>query len=201
MKTFGILASLLLFFTVNTSSQEALGGVYFGNVNQPGFVLHQSINERLLRGETLDFASKSVVDQALSFDSTDLPAATKLVMAKNTTISLAFIVAMVEQNDLFAVTKALVETYPGNASDVVALSVNLYPGYAQIAIDAAIITGEIEANDALIAAISAGADPTSVSAATAAGPATTTVAAAPIPLGAGIGSAGSGGGDSTASNN
>lgn len=196
------MAILALTFTFRASAIQADAGVSFGNDNQPGYILLQSINDGLAQGQTLDYASKSVVDQALSAESNDLPTAAKTAMGKNTTISLDFVVAMYEQNDLFAVTKGLIESYPANVADVIALSVNLYPEYAQTAIDAAIITGEIDGNDALIAAISAGADPTTVSSATAAGPAAANaVAVAPIPLGAGVGSAGSGGGDSTASTN
>jgi uncharacterized spore protein YtfJ len=61
------------------------------------------------------------------------------------------------------------------------------------------MTGEMDSEQALLAAISAGADPTTVGEATAAGgPVLLTVAA---PVGVGIGAGGSGGGDPTASTN
>lgn len=192
----------LFFFTLNVVAQDGQTVMLFGNDNQPGYLLHKDVVSMVDQGNTLDFSAKSVLDNVLAIESLVLPEGAKNAVASNSFISLSFITLMVEQNDLFNVTKTLIETYPANVSDIIGLSVSLYPDFAQVAVDAATITGEIEASDALIAAISAGADPTSVSAATAAGPtAATTVAAAPVPLGAGIGSAGSGGGDSTASNN
>jgi hypothetical protein len=78
------------------------------------------------------------------------------------------------------------------------LGVVLYPDFAQEVLDAAVLTGIISPDDALIAALQAGANPASVSLATAAGPAVPQ----PIePIGVGIGGGGGGGGDPTASTN
>jgi hypothetical protein len=202
MKKFfsSILVSVCL-FAFTAAAQNTTNILLFGNSNQPGYSLHQSTVDLVDQGQSVDFASRSVLYDALSDDSSTLSETAKNSLKLNNAISLGFISAMVEYNDLFMVTKTLIEAYPENASDIVGLSVSLYPEYAQLAIDAATITGEINAEDALIAAISAGADPANVSSATAAGPTGTTIVAAPVPLGAGIGSAGSGGGDSTASNN
>jgi hypothetical protein len=202
MKKFisSILVSVCL-FAFNVAAQDSANVLLFGNSNQPGYSLHQSTVSLVEQGQSVDFASRSVLYDAISDGTSTLSESAKTSLKSNNTISLGFISAMVEYNDLFMVTKTLIETYPESASDIVGLSVTLYPEYAQLAIDAATITGEINAEDALIAAISAGADPANVSSATAAGPTAGTIVAAPVPLGAGIGGAGSGGGDSTASNN
>ena len=105
---------------------------------------------------------------------------------------------MVNSNKLSDTTKGSIETFPGDAANVVQLAVTLYPSFAQEVIDSAITTGEIEPNDALLAAIAAGADPTSVSSATAAGG---NVEVAGTPAGTGVGAGGAGGGDTTASTN
>lgn len=202
MKKFfsSVLVSVCL-FAFTATAQDTANILLFGNSNQPGYSLHQSTVDLIEQGQSVDFASRSVLYDAVSDGTSTLPDAAKTSLKLNNTISLGFISAMVEYNDLFMVTKTLIENYPASASEIVGLSVSLYPEYAQLAIDAATITGEINAEDALIAAISAGADPANVSSATASGPSAGAIVAAPVPLGAGIGSAGSGGGDSTASNN
>lgn len=201
-KFFGSLLVSACLFAFSVAAQNTTSAVLFGNDDQPGYSLHESTLALIDLGQDVDFAARSILYDTLSLETSNLPQSAKLTLEANNAISIAFISYMVEYNDLFMVTKSLIESFPDDASEIVGLSVSLYPEFAQLAIDAATITGEISAEDALIAAISAGADPTLVSSATAAGPTGAAITAAPIvPLGAGIGGAGSGGGDSTASTN
>lgn len=200
-KFFSSFLVLVCLTAFNLTAQDAVNPILFGNANQPGYALHKSTVDLIDQGQSTELAVRTALYDALSADTIPLSEGVRTSLETNNEISLAFMSTMIEYNDLFMVTKTMIENYPSNASDIISLSVGLYPEYAQLAIDAATITGEINAEDALIAAISAGADPALVSSATAAGPTAATITAAPVPLGAGIGSAGSGGGDSTASNN
>ena len=105
---------------------------------------------------------------------------------------------MVRVNSLIDVSKTLIEENPDRVIEVITLGVVLYPDFAQEVLDGAALTGVITPDDALIAALQAGADPASVSLATASG----AEVAAPIdPIGPGVGAGGTGGGDTTASTN
>jgi hypothetical protein len=168
--------------------------IFFGDANQPGRGIHMAIAELVNSGVSLDEAVNQTITDITSEEGGSLSA----IVGLNQDISASFMRNMVSFNKLTDGTKSAIEEFPGNAADVVQLAVKLYPSFAQDVIDAAIISGEIEPNEALIAAISAGADPTTVSSATAAGAA---VAVAAAPAGAGVGAGGAGGGDTTASTN
>jgi hypothetical protein len=106
---------------------------------------------------------------------------------------------MVTLNSVFEATKATIESAPESIVFIINLSIALYPDFAQEVINAAVMTGEMDSEQALLAAISAGADPTTVGEATAAGGPVLLALAAPV--GVGIGAGGTGGGDLTASTN
>lgn len=171
----------------------------YGNVQQPGFKLHTAVVSLMVAGEPVETASAQALNNALGDGATMLSPRARSAVLADSDVSLTFLQTMVGSNSLIDTTKATIESYPDNAVTVVTLAVTLYPDFAQEIIDAAALTGEIDPNDALLAALSAGADPTTVSAATAAG--TGAVAIAAAPLGAGIGAGGTGGGDTTASTN
>jgi hypothetical protein len=176
-------------FALSANTQQDTHNKLFGNEKQSGYLLHQSVLNLIDQGEALSLATKHVLRLAISGDNLEIPLITKQVIVENSIISHAFITAMVVQNALFSVTKSIIERYPTNTTQIIVLSVGLYPQFAQIAINAAIITGEIDSNEAVIVAISAGADPTSVSEATAAGVASAAkpiILASPAPIGAGI---------------
>lgn len=171
----------------------------YGNSLQPGYKLHIAAINLMADGESADDASAIVLDNALGDEATMFTPLARSAVLASSDVSLTFVEKMITSNSLIGSTKTTIEDFPDSAVTVVTLAVSLYPYFAQEIIDAAALTGEIDSNDALIAALSAGADPTGISVATAAG--TGAVAIAVAPLGAGIGAGGTGGGDTTASPN
>jgi len=172
--------------------------ILFGDDKQPGRTIHLKIIELTTSGIALDDAVDQTIANVTREDDALLSGTARLVVGLNKGISANFMRNMVNFNKLTDTTKGSIETFPSDAANVIQLAVTLYPSFAQDVIDAAITTGEIEPNDALLAAIAAGADPTTVSSATAAGG---NVAVAGVPAGAGVGAGGAGGGDTTASTN
>ena len=172
--------------------------ILFGDDNQPGRTIHSAIATMIESGATLDDAVKQTIANVTREDDALISGTARLVVGLNKEISANFMRNMVDFNKLTDSTKGSIEAFPGDAGEIIRLAVTLYPSFAQDVIDSAITTGEIEPNDALLAAISAGADPTTVSAATAAG---ANVAVTATPAGTGVGAGGTGGGDTTASTN
>lgn len=172
--------------------------ILFGDENQPGRSIHLAIVALVNSGVAVNDAVSQTIAKVTREDDALLSGTARLVVGLNKSISVDFMRNMVNFNKLTDTTKGSIETFPSDATNVIQLAVTLYPTFAQDVIDSAITTGEIEPNDALLAAIAAGADPTSVSAATAAGG---NVAVAGTPAGTGIGAGGAGGGDTTASTN
>jgi hypothetical protein len=66
-------------------------------------------------------------------------------------------------------TKTLIEQNPTQAQEIVGAAVTLAPDSAQSIMNAAVATNAITSNDALVAALDAGADPTTVTIATSSG--------------------------------
>ncbi|MBJ2135088.1 hypothetical protein JEU11_01340 [Paraglaciecola chathamensis] len=172
--------------------------ILFGDENQPGRSIHLEIVALINNGVALNDAVSQTIAKVTREEDTLISGTARLIVGLNKGISVNFMRNMVNSNKLSDTTKGSIETFPGDAANVVQLAVTLYPNFAQEVIDSAITTGEIEPNDALLAAIAAGADPTSVSSATAAGG---DVAVAGTPAGTGVGAGGAGGGDTTASTN
>jgi hypothetical protein len=172
--------------------------ILFGDENQPGRSIHLEIVALINNGVALNDAVSQTIAKVTREEDTLISGTARLVVGLNKGISVNFMRNMVNSNKLSDTTKGSIETFPGDAANVVQLAVTLYPNFAQEVIDSAITTGEIEPNDALLAAIAAGADPTSVSSATAAGG---NVEVAGTPAGTGVGAGGAGGGDTTASTN
>ncbi len=190
----------------NTASQQTAASaqtsdseqILFGDENQPGRSIHLEIVALINSGVALNDAVSQTIAKVTREEDTLISGTARLVVGLNKGISVNFMRNMVNSNKLSDTTKGSIETFPGDAANVVQLAVTLYPSFAQEVIDSAITTGEIEPNDALLAAIAAGADPTSVSSATAAGG---NVAVTGTPAGTGVGAGGAGGGDTTASTN
>ena len=172
--------------------------ILFGDENQPGRSIHLEIVALINNGVALNDAVSQTIAKVTREEDTLISGTARLVVGLNKGISVNFMRNMVNSNKLSDTTKGSIETFPGDAANVVQLAVTLYPNFAQEVIDSAITTGEIEPNDALLAAIAAGADPPSVSSATAAGG---NVEVAGTPAGTGVGAGGAGGGDTTASTN
>lgn len=172
--------------------------ILFGDENQPGRSIHLEIVARIDNGVPLEDAVSQSIAKVTAEDDTLISGTARLVVALNKNISVDFMRNMVNFNKLSDTTKGSIEAFPEDATNVIQLAVTLYPSFAQDVIDGAVTTGEIAPNDALLAAIQAGADPTSVSTATAAGG---DVAVTGTPTGTGVGAGGPGGGDTTASTN
>lgn len=199
VQVFGFVLSLGM--SLSAIAQDSVPGQIeiFGNPQQPGYKLHTAVSVMVSDGEAVDTATAAVLNSALGENATMLSPSARSAVLANSDISIEFVQGMYNKNDLFEATKTTIERFPTNSVEVITLGVSLYPDFAQTIIDAAVLTGEIDPNDALIAAITAGADPTAVSVATAAGAGE--LAATAAPLGAGIGAGGTGGGDTTASSN
>ncbi|GAC23333.1 hypothetical protein GMES_1034 [Paraglaciecola mesophila KMM 241] len=184
--------------SANDAASAEQENILFGDENQPGRTIHSEIVTLVQGGATLDEAVRQTITNVTREDEALISGSARLVVGLNKGISANFMRNMVDFNKLTDSTKGSIEAFPSDAGEIIRLAVTLYPSFAQDVIDSAITTGEIEPNDALLAAISAGADPTTVSAATAAG---ANVAVTATPAGTGVGAGGAGGGDTTASTN
>ena len=173
--------------------------IVFGNQEQPGTRVVTVINSLMFEGNTLEASSQTVLDESLSESSVILSPAAIQAASADIATTLTFLRNMVTTNSLFDATKATIESTPENIISIINVSVAMYPDFAQDVINAAVMSGEMDSNEALIAAISAGADPTTVGEATAAGGSVTPPLAPPV--GVGIGAGGAGGGDATVSTN
>lgn len=180
-------------------AQEEPAVTLFGNPDQVGTKIHQAIQNLMLGGETLIASSESVIESALSEESTLLSPNAALAISKDKVSTIEFVRHMVETNSLFEATKATIENAPENIINIIEITISFYPDFAQDVINAVVMTGEMDSDEALLAAIAAGADPTTVGEATAAGGPVAVALAAPV--GVGVGAGGTGGGDATASTN
>lgn len=193
--TCALLVSLSAF---TVFAQQINTASLFGDEVQPGNRLHDVVIRLMESGSTTPQAISGAIDQSMTKDDTTLTPDAKSAVAFNVTLSNAFYREMVVVNSLIDVTKTLIEEYPDRVIEVITLGVVLYPDFSQEVLDGAALTGVITPDDALIAALQAGADPSRVSVATAAG----TAVSQPVqPIGSGVGAGGTGGGDTTASSN
>ncbi|MFQ3251113.1 hypothetical protein [Glaciecola sp.] len=198
MRRFITCALLLSLSAFTVFAQQINTASLFGDEVQPGNRLHDVVVQLMERGSTTPQAISGAIDQSMTKDDTTLTPDAKSAVAFNVTLSNAFYREMVVVNSLIDVTKTLIEEYPEKVIEVITLGVVLYPDFSQEVLDGAALTGVITPDDALIAALQAGADPSRVSVATAAG---TTVSQPVQPVGSGVGAGGTGGGDTTASSN
>lgn len=195
-----VLATVLTVMTTfGAIAQES--GAFFGDQNQPGSRLHANILQLVENGSERPSAVKGALDTSLTDESSTLTGEAKAAVAFDIPLANGFYNEMLESNSLIEVVKVLVETTPEKAVQVITLAVVLYPDFAQEVFDGAALTGVMLPEDILVAALQAGADPTTISDATAAGATAAGPLASIVPLGAGIGAGGTGGGDTTASTN
>jgi hypothetical protein len=197
-----VLTFLVLISMLSNSVLAQVGvasALAYGNQSQSGTRLHQEIQSLMQNGDALIISSELVVNKSLIESSAVLsPSATITVNAdKQSTIE--FMRNMVATNTLFEATKATIESTPENITYIINLAIALYPDFAQEVVYAVIMAGEMDPEQALLAAIIAGADPTTVGGATAAGGSVTPLLLAPV--GVGVGAGGTGSGDITASTN
>lgn len=178
------------------------GYSFFGDPTQPGYQIQVEIFTLVAQGIPLFEATETVIERIVNKEDGMIGGEANRMVSLDVPVSTQLIGEISRVTNLTDATKVSIETVPDRVNDIITLGVVLYPDYAQDIINAAALTGEISDDDALLLAIAAGADPTSVSTATASGTtAGGSIAAIPAPLGSGIGAGGAGGGDTTASTN
>jgi hypothetical protein len=193
-----IIGVILLSFSAFSALAQPVNMVsLFGDEVQPGNRLHDVVVNLMDKGSTAPLAISDAIDSSMTQEDTTLPPEAKSAIAFNVSLSNAFYREMVVVNSLIEVTKTLIEENPDRVIEVITLGIVLYPDFAQEVLDGATLTGSINPDDAFIAALQAGADPSSISLSPARGPAPEPIE----PVGVGIGSGGTGGGDTTASTN
>lgn len=195
-----ILMGVVLSLCASVVFAQTVAGNYYGNTQQPGNRLHNDIMFIAELGTSLDKAIVESIDDSITGPSRILGGEAKSVVAFDVPLSYEFYVQMVELNSLIDVTKTLIEKNKDKTLQIITMGVVLYPDFVQEVFDGAALTGVLPAEDILVAAIQAGADPSLISDATAAG-LPIFVPVATLPLGAGIGAGGTGGGDTTVSSN
>ncbi|MDT0584074.1 MULTISPECIES: hypothetical protein [Alteromonadaceae] len=182
----------------SVAAQDVATRSLFGDEVQPGNRLHENVIELVNSGNTSVQAIAMAIASSMTEEDTTLNPDAKSAIAFNVPLSNDFYREMIVVNSLIDVTKVLIEEYPAKVIEVITLGVVLYPDFAQEVLDGAALTGAITPENALVAALQAGADPSLVSTATAAG----VISTGPIsPVGIGIGAGGAGGGDTTVSSN
>ncbi|PKI01717.1 hypothetical protein [Glaciecola sp. 33A] len=197
MRRFIICAVLFSFSAFAAFAQPINTVSLFGDEVQPGNRLHDVVVRLMDKGSTVPLAISGAIDSSMTQEDTTLPPEAKSAIAFNMSLSNAFYREMVVLNSLIEVTKSLIEENPDSVIEVITLGIVLYPDFAQEVLDGATLSGSINPDDAFIAVLQAGADPSSISLSPARGPAPEPIE----PVGAGIGSGGTGGGDTTASTN
>jgi hypothetical protein len=197
MRRFIICAMLLSLSTFSAFAKPLNTVNLFGDEVQPGNRLHNVVVQLMDKGSTVPLAISIAIDSSITEEDTMLLPEAKSAIAFNLSLSNAFYREMVVVNSLIEVTKTLIEENPDSVIEVMTLGIVLYPDFAQEVLDGATLTGSINPEDAFIAALQAGADPSSISLSSARGPAPQPIE----PVGVGIGSGGTGGGDTTASTN
>lgn len=195
-----LLSLFIIVVAQNTSIAQSLSGNFFGDKDQPGNRLHTNIAQISDTGIEMPKAIKTAIDNSLTDTDNTLNAKAKSAVAFDIDLANQFYEEMVEVNSLIDVTKVIIENNSDKTVHIITLGVILYPDFVQEVFDGAALTGEMTPEDILVAAIQAGADPSLISDATAAGD-TQETAISILPLGAGIGAGGTGGGDTTASSN
>lgn len=198
-----IIVNMLVFVLVAMSAAvfaQSAGNNYFGDKDQPGNRLHSNIMSMVEAGKEPQTAINEAIDSSLTDDDNTLNGESKSAVAFDVPLANDFYAEMVNVNSLIDVTIDLISEHPDKAVHVITLGVVLYPDFVQEVFDGAALSGTMHPDDILIAALQAGADPSRVSAATAAGASVEPPVFA-LPLGAGIGAGGTGGGDTTASSN
>jgi hypothetical protein len=188
---------LVLLSAFSAIAQQVDNRYLFGDEIQPGSRLHDAVVQLMDNGSTALHAISGAIVQSMTEDDKTLPPDAKSAVAFNVPLSNEFYREMVVVNSLIEVTKTLIEERPDRVIEVITLGIVLYPDFVQEVLDGVAVTGIMTLDDAVIAALQAGAKPSSVSLASASG----LVARPVILIGTGIGSGGADGGDKTASIN
>ena len=172
---FSLVMSVLIAISPVAIAQDSAGSV-------PGLQIRNQLLTAIDSGTPAEEAAVNVSNEVLAEGSVAVPAASLPYLQTN--------------QPAFELAIAGFSALPEQSSDVVTIAMILFPEDANEIYNVALQTGVISAEDALLAAINAGID-TSTLTATAAGAAGNDVS----PLGVGTGAAGAGGGDTTVSAN
>ena len=180
-----LLSALIAFSTVSFAQEGSVPGLQVRNL------LITEIEEGAAVEQAASEVSQTVLDEALFFDES---AVAYLGENQNAFESL---VGLLNDNATgFELAIAGFTALPEQASQVVTIAILMFPEDANEVYNIALQMQVISEEDALLAVINAGVDPSTLTA-TAAGAAGNTFS----PLGVGTGAAGAGGGDTTISAN
>ena len=183
-----LLSALIAFSTVSFAQEGSVPGLQVRNL------LVTEIEEGAAVEQAASQVSQTVLNEALFFDAS---AMTYLGENQNAFESL---VGLLNDNATgFELAIAGFTAFPEQASQIVTITILMFPEDANEIYNIALQMQVISEEDALLAVINAGVDPSTLTAtaAGAAGAAGTTFS----PLGVGTGAAGAGGGDTTISAN
>ncbi|MDO6567490.1 hypothetical protein Q4561_10515 [Alteromonas sp. 1_MG-2023] len=186
---FSLVMSVLIAVSPVTIAQEGANSV-------PGLQIRSQLLTAIDNGTPADEATVTVSNEVLAEGSVAVPAASLPYLQTNQPAFESMVGLLVNNATGFELAIAGFGALPEQPSDVVTIAMILFPEDANEIYNIALQTGVISAEDALLAAINAGID-TSTLTATAAGATGNNVS----PLGVGTGAAGAGGGDTTVSAN
>lgn len=167
--------------------------------DQAGKKLQTNIMTLVNDGRPIREAVSTAIDDSLTEANNTLKSQTKAALALDIPLANQFYIEMIKSNSIFDVSKILIELNPSKAAHVITLGISLYPSFANEVFKGAALTGIIEPNDILVAALQAGADPNNISVTKALF--SINITPIPKPIGAGIGAGGTGSGDTTISVN
>jgi hypothetical protein len=137
-------------------------------VAQSSVTIQQAINN--LSQDAPDDVIKQLINNALTEQGITLSAEALVALTENKEIAFTFVSNLVKTNDVYEATKLTIENSSADEVDnIVTVTIALFPVQAQEVVDALVFTDALSATDAVLAAITAGADATTVSEDTAAG--------------------------------
>lgn len=195
----GILIFGIVTSTVANTSAQISGSNELNDQDQPGKRLQMSIMKLINAGIAIHEAVDTGIDNSLSETESTLNSKAKTAVTFDLPLANQFYLEMIQSNNLFDVSKILIELNPDKAEHVISLGVILYPEFVNEIFNGAALTGIINVHDIIAAAVQAGADPKNIYATDALY--STKISPTLTPIGAGIGAGGSGAGDATASAN
>ena len=181
-----IVGTALLFSTLASGQSSSI---------QPGTQVRGLLINEVEAGKALDIASDEISETVLS-EGLFFKAAGFAYLEQNRESYVNMVELLNENATGFEIAIAGLDTMPDVPSQVVTIAMIFFPESADEIYSIASQMGVLSEDDALLAAINAGIDPTTLTA-TAAGANGNSVS----PLGVGTGAAGAGGGDTTVSAN
>lgn len=180
-----LLSALIAFSTVSFAQEGSVPGLQVRNL------LVTEIEEGAAVEQAASEVSQTVLNEALFFD-----ASAMAYLGENQTAFESLVGLLNDNATGFELAIAGFTAFPEQASQIFTIAILMFPEDANEIYNIALQMQVISEEDALLAVINAGVDPSTLTA-TAAGAAGTTFS----PLGVGTGAAGAGGGDTTISAN